>query len=104
MFHGVHVQHLCGIYTRSRIAGSLVYVCSNLEDNARIVFRVIVPIPSTEYEDSYCSVVSPTLGINSLFNFSPSEGYISMIPNEIEYFFLNLLAVWISSFFIIITI
>ena len=63
---------------------------------------LFLPIPSTEYEGSYFSVVSPTLSINSLFNFSSFVGYISVILNEIEYFFLNLLAAWISSFLLLL--
>lgn len=67
VFLEAHVQYLCCVDTRSRIAGSLVYMCSNLEDNTRIVFNTIVPIPSIEYEGSCYSVFSPALGINSLF-------------------------------------
>jgi len=51
-------------------------MCSNLEDNARIVFNMVVPMLSIEYEGSCYSVFSPALGINSLFNFSPSSGYV----------------------------
>lgn len=54
--------------------------------------------PSTGYEGSCCSMFSPILGINSLFNFSPSGRCLSLIPNEMEYFFINVLTAWISSF------
>lgn len=63
---------------------------------------LFLPIPSTDYELSHFSVVSPTLSINSLFNFSSFVGCISVILNEIEYFFLNLLAAWTSSFFLLL--
>lgn len=94
MFLGAHVQHLCWVYTRSRISWVIGVYMFNFR---RTVFKVVASIPSTGYEGSHCSVFSPTLSVNSLFNFSPSGGCISLIPNEIEYFFINLLVVWISS-------
>lgn len=87
MFFGTLVQYLCRVYTRSRVAGSFMYMCSNLEDNKKIVFKVVEPMPSTGYEGSYCSSLSPACGINRLFNYSPLGGCLFLIPN-----------VWISSF------
>lgn len=86
MFLGAQVQYLCWVDIRSRIAESLVYMGSYLEDNARIVFCMVVPVPSMEYEGSCYSIFSPALGINSLFNFSLSGRCISLIPNKIVLF------------------